>query len=833
MNATLYNELLELIHPYHGPRNLDPDSTPGVFRDLLKWLGYSRDKLSHPQLPTVDEVRREATERSSDVFEKWKRLHDLLLHHEAVIRKRWLKKTQEQRKRVLLSAWPGMATSHRPDYQAFRKDPTADRLFGLPRLIRPLQTTTPYRNEFLYPYINLEDLLKTNNLLLFLNSRGHNKPDEFAYFDSKTHHLGRSTGAIQPAYLHGYTMLLTDQTTPTTYGRLIKWGRELEGFMQMLYGTGFQPGEGLLVLEIQQTLLGFLVRCAESILHDLLPLQPQNSIPSALLTPASITQHNTEWPSVAVTVAEAPYRVPVHFDFPRIQSLVDAKFSEAEDHIWSLREDPGYFQDVLREWGEHRHEQLQDSNGKLHSTLGKPEFWDRVQREAIIHAYLRFTMWDLARKDLSEFANVRAQCGPRIRLGTDEPNAYEEALYKFWLAATDMRQQCLQTFHRGTPCSPPLRKYYYRKRNHDPHDSVFYDIQIKDVGMYNYFLWLLEHLTHEDQIEFCGFSELLDELERTTRSSSQGPGNSHHQPISSWVAACLSDLAVVSELERQLNCHQPRVVPCCDRDDDELKQRWMPSFWVEGILMEADLELKNAGTPLSKFNYPSAKARTATTVAQLQEAEKYLDIFWKQIDEYFMGRMEQSLHDSVGIVNPRELERTPKWVEPAPLTTSKESPAVAVSELFTTFTIDEQSSEPQDISPTKAKVKTRGIAIPSELEVHESSDIPLAPTPPPTIPVSKRAYKIFSSLFHDPTQDIPPGEIPWTDFLHALSSAGFSIEKQHGSAWLFSPPDSSQRPIIFHEPHPSSKIPIQIFRRYGRRLRLAYDWNADTFSIAR
>ena len=833
MNATLSNELLESIHPYRGPRSLDPDSTPGVFRDLLKWLGYSRDKLPHPQLPTVDEVRREATERSSDVFEKWKRLHDLLLHHEAVIRKRWLKKTQEQRKRVLLSAWPSMATSHRPDYQAFQKDPTADRLFGLPRLIRPLRTTTPYRNEFLYPYINLEDLLKTNNLLLFLNSRGHNKPDVFAYFDSKTHHLGRSTGAIQPAYLHGYTMLLTDQTTPTTYGRLIKWGRELEGFMQMLYGTGFQPGEGLLVLEIQQTLLGFLLRCAENILHDLLPLQPQNSIPSALLTPASITQHNTEWPSVAATVSEAPYRVPVHFDFPRIQSLVDAKFSEAEDHIWSLREDPGYFQDVLREWGEHRHEQLQDSNGKLHSTLGKPEFWGRVQREAIINAYLRFTMWDLARKDLSEFANVRAQYGSRIRLGRDEPNAYEEALYKFWLAATDMRQQCLQTFHRGTPCSPPLRNYYYRKRNRDPHDSVFYDIQIKDVGMYNYFLWLLEHLTHEDQIEFCGFSELLDELERTTRSSSQGSGNSHHQPISSWVAACLSDLAVVSELERQLNCHQPRVVPCCDRDEDELKQRWMPSFWVEGILMEADLELENAGTPLSKFNYPSAKARTATTVAQLREAEKYLDLFWKRIDEYFMGREGQSLHDYVGIVNPRELERTLEWVEPAPLPTPNDSPAVAVKELLAAFTIDEQSSEPQDIPPPKAKVKTRGIAIPSELEAHDELDTPLTPTPPPTIPVSKRAYKIFSSLFHDPTQHIPPGEIPWTDFLHALSSAGFSIEKQHGSAWLFSPPDSSQRPIIFHEPHPSSKIPIQIFRRHGRRLQLAYGWNADTFSIAR
>ena len=101
----------------------------------------------------------------------------------------------------------------------------------------------------------------------------------------------------------------------------------------------------------------------------------------------------------------------------------------------------------------------------------------------------------------------------------------------------------------------------------------------------------------------------------------------------------------------------------------------------------------------------------------------------------------------------------------------------------------------------------------------------------PTTAVSKRAYKVFSALFYDPINDPPPGEIPWSDFLHALSSIGFAVEKQYGSAWLFTPPSSQQRTIIFHEPHPSRNIPIRIVRRYGRRLGRAYGWTFETFGL--
>ena len=89
------------------------------------------------------------------------------------------------------------------------------------------------------------------------------------------------------------------------------------------------------------------------------------------------------------------------------------------------------------------------------------------------------------------------------------------------------------------------------------------------------------------------------------------------------------------------------------------------------------------------------------------------------------------------------------------------------------------------------------------------------------------------SRFYSPFEDDkPPGEIPWSEFLSAMASVRFSIKKLDGSAWVFTPhieSDVFQQSIIFHEPHPSSKIPLRIARRFGRRLERTYGWSGGSF----
>lgn len=267
-----------------------------------------------------------------------------------------------------------MAVTHRPDFDALMRE-TID--------VRR-RNASQFRNEYLFPFINLEDLLKANNLLLFLNSRGHNKPDVFAFLDTQTHPLGGTSLAIQPPYVGGYTMLLSGQTSPESYGKLLGW----DEYPEMINsGLGLEPGRGLLVLEIQEKILHFLVRCAEIILDDLLKNNSSKpSVQSSLLHLPPLLSEG-EWPSVAAAVSEAPYRVPIQFDISRLQSLIHAKRAEAEDHIWSLREDPGYFQEYVSNWSDHLIENLLDIKGNRHPDLGKPPFWEQALSRVVRDAY--------------------------------------------------------------------------------------------------------------------------------------------------------------------------------------------------------------------------------------------------------------------------------------------------------------------------------------------------------------------------------------------------------------------------------------------------------------
>jgi hypothetical protein len=232
-------------------------------------LAAGNPNLPIPSLPSCAQVKREAAEPSVTIYAHWNRLHEILERHEGVLRKRWMKKTKQQREKILLSAWPGMATTHRPDFQAFKTESDQRR-----------QNRTQFRDAYLFPYINLEDLSKAKNLLLLLHSRGHTKPHVFAFFDFETQQIGLTSGAIVPPYLGSYTMLLTGETSPETYGRLLSWDDDDNAWDLYTSQIGFQPGEGLIVMEIQDRLLRFLVQCAETIVNDLLQ-QPENKLKSS------------------------------------------------------------------------------------------------------------------------------------------------------------------------------------------------------------------------------------------------------------------------------------------------------------------------------------------------------------------------------------------------------------------------------------------------------------------------------------------------------------------------------------------------------------------------
>ena len=158
-----------------------------------------------PKAVTPSQVRRESRSHSKQIFESYALLKGIAERHESTIHKRYAKKTRKQRNEVLLAAWPGMAAIHRPDFDAFKKENERQRDAG-----------TKFKDAYMWPYINLEDLSKPRPLLLMIQSRARTPPDHFAAADYEAAHLGLVSKAIQPVFLNEHTMMFTGRTSPET-----------------------------------------------------------------------------------------------------------------------------------------------------------------------------------------------------------------------------------------------------------------------------------------------------------------------------------------------------------------------------------------------------------------------------------------------------------------------------------------------------------------------------------------------------------------------------------------------------------------------------------------
>lgn len=245
-------------------------------------------------------------------------------------------------------------------------------------------------------------------------------------------------------------------------------------------------------------------------------------------------------------------------------------------------------------------------------------------------------------------------------------------------------------------------------------------------------------------------------------------------------------------------------------------------------------------SPLRKCCYPSERQPTAQRTKEMINAETVLDALWTQVDKHFLAKTGGRLHEITRVLFPkanwaRELQRTPEWHRPV-LSPTQGRPHEAIIEKYSALDREFRTQltiSPDQATPSKKKIKTRGQATNSDEAAVElllpTPDTPDTPDTPAAIAVHKRAYKTLTALFHIPNTDDLPGDISWLDFLQAMASAGFVVHKLDGSAWLFRPQDDVQRGVIFHEPHPHSRIPFHMARCHCRRLQRAYGWTGETF----
>ena len=339
----------------------------------------------------------------------------------------------------------------------------------------------------------------------------------------------------------------------------------------------------------------------------------------------------------------------------------------------------------------------------------------------------------------------------------------------------------------------------------------------------DHLLWLLDQVfDFKKTFHFAGYPYLLNELDTLiTQDLDQ------RKRLPSATVRYISHLGLKAEFWRQILPSRsgpsltPHILP------SKLTER---SSWREDIITRVNAPFYEIGIKAKKaswighLRYPSDLPRTASVTIEMQMAEKELDAFWAKIDRYVHRESGEHIADLLPkTLNGRSLQRTPDWVQPGRRRFLEENLGERNSQL--SMDCSSMTANLDTVFSIRTKPKTRGVPVPP-MPPSESS--PPQDHRKPLYSVSRRVHKVFASFFHSPNQDGVPGDLPWSEFLHAMAAIGCKVEKLNGSAWYFEPPNDS-RSISFYEPHSTSKIPFKWVRQFGRRLERAHGWTKDTF----
>ena len=301
--------------------------------------------------------------------------------------------------------------------------------------------------------------------------------------------------------------------------------------------------------------------------------------------------------------------------------------------------------------------------------------------------------------------------------------------------------------------------------------------------------------------------------------------------VNASVARELSETAAVAQLKVALERYQPMII---HSEDEAVLQRAEEKTSLVGAmggLVTGMVKIASYAGPESAFEYPVEAKNSQRNISQMRLAEGKLDAFWKEVDNHFMGRTGKSIQQLLGNrLRARELRRTQPW-QPRGSATKLTGPHADTYQ----FGLHETPKSPAKITTEyKLKPKTRGQANPSqETPQAEAADIIQEFQPQPQMFALKlKLLKTMSRFFPSTLEDRLAKSVIWEDFLHAMSSLKFRIEKRHGSEWYFEPTWKRNSPITIHAPHPSHEIPGPVLRFMGSRLARKYGWTSETFQMA-
>jgi len=406
-----------------------------------------------------------------------------------------------------------------------------------------------------WPDINQEDLLKPKILIIFLNARARHYPSVFAGADKESFIFGHHAEKVMPGFLNLYTMMFTGHNSPSTYGRLYSFDEHDDAFAWQWCGQGHLPGMGLLILEVQERVYRFLVNCC---LHILQETRETATADNTSIEPEPPVLSMIDGPvySLADVAAATPYSVPVKLDLGYLRELIAARRSAAEDHFWSIREDPGYFENAILEMKDHRQEALLDIYGRPHSLVAprlSNEFWRRVFHKVIIEANGLLDVWHILLSQIDELISLLKKYEGQLKEEAPLPEELLNSFLDLEFSLGIYMNVPLTTLKHVVFASPPLRPWFARLPEENPRmititskPNTEKDLTQKKL------LYLFQTLFDDQQRRLAGVLPLLDMIERLVQDDPKS-----RNLFTNKVADTIADYSLLAECQRQIKVFQP------------------------------------------------------------------------------------------------------------------------------------------------------------------------------------------------------------------------------------------------------------------------------------